>query len=208
MASTRDRIIWGNVARILQKRGMSLADLAKAMNITPQSVNSIKSGVRGIGARTIKKLAVALAVDEIHLLSIEPPARHPRAIPVISWVQAGALAEAVDLHAAGVSGEGDPAFSTKNHGPHAFGLRVEGDSMAPRFLPGDIIVVDPDIRCENGCPCVVVLNGEATFKIFRETAEAISLEPMNKKYPEIIVRKDREVDFRVVGKVVDLIPKM
>lgn len=206
MPSKKDHIIWGNVEAVLRERGWSLVDLAKKMGVTPQAINSLKTS--GIGVRSIKKLSKALAVDEIQLLSTGAPARLPRPIPVISWVQAGALAEAVDLHDVGESGEGDPVFSTRIHGPHAFGLRVEGDSMAPRFLPGDVIIVDPEISCENGCPCVVILNGEATFKMFYETVEAIRLEPMNNKYPEITIRKDREVDFRVVGKVVDLIPKM
>jgi SOS-response transcriptional repressor LexA len=123
-------------------------------------------------------------------------------------VQAGAFSEAVDMHAAGVSGEGEPVHSTKTAGPHAFALRVEGDSMAPRYLPGDIIVVDPEMKCDNGTPCVVWLNGEVTFKLLWETEKEIRLQPLNDRYPDQIIRKESHVDFRVVGKVVDLIPKM
>lgn len=206
MRNQRDQIIWGNVEKILKNKDWNLVDLAKEMNITPQAINSLKT--RGIGARSIKKLAAALKIDEIQLMTIDAPARLPRPIPVISWVQAGSFTEAADMHAVGVSGEGDPVHSTKAVGPHAFALRVEGDSMAPRYLPGDIIVVDPEIMCDNDSPCVVVLNGEATFKFFKEIDGAIILQPMNNRFPEIVIRKDSQVDFRVVGKVVDLIPKL
>jgi len=166
-----------------------------------------------MGGITIKKLCDALGVDKEEFFKIEtigltPPVRLPRPIPVISWVQAGLFVEAIDLYSAGVSGEREPVHSTKAVGLHAFALRVEGDSMAPRYLPGDIIVVDPGIMCDNNAPCVVVLNGEATFKLFKESDDAVILHPMNNKYPEIVIRKDSQVDFRVVGKVVDLIPKM
>jgi SOS-response transcriptional repressor LexA len=144
----------------------------------------------------------------MHALSLDVPALQPRPIPVISWVQAGQFADAEDHWPVGVSSEGDPVFSYRKVGTHAFGLRVVGDSMAPRYLPGDTIIVDPELKCDNGSPCVVVLNGEAVFKFFRDTADAIILEPMNPRHPDIIIRKDRSVDFRVVGKVVDLIPKM
>ena len=208
MATQRDRIIWANVEKLLVERGWNYTNLAGAMGVVPQSVNSIKSGARGIGSRTLKKLSDALGVDEIRLLAIDIPAFQPRPIPVISWVHAGQFAEAEDHWPVGVSSEGDPVFSYRKVGTHAFGLRVVGDSMAPRYLPGDTIIVDPELKCDNGSPCVVVLNGEAVFKFFRDTADAIILEPMNPRHPDIIIRKDRSVDFRVVGKVVDLIPKM
>ena len=211
MATERDRIIWQNVSDILSEKKWSLVDLARAMGVKPQSVNSLKSGIRGIGPKSLKKLSQALNVDVIELLKVDIPARpdpRSRPIPVISWVQAGAFTENVDLWAAGISGEGEPVLSDKPVGPNAFALRVEGDSMAPRYLPGDIIIVDPAIACDNGSPCVVVLNGEATFKLFRETDEAVILEPLNAKYPETVIRKDRSVDFRIVGKVVNMIPKL
>lgn len=206
MRDQKDQIIWGNVERILKDKGWTLVDLAKKMEVTPQAINSLKT--RGIGQRSIKKLSAALNIDEIQLLLVEVPTPFSRPIPIISWVQAGLFADAEDHWPVGISGEGDPVFSYRKVGLHAFGLRVVGDSMAPRYLPGDTIIVDPELKCDNGSPCVVVLNGEAVFKFFKDTPEAIILEPMNPKHPDIIIRKDRSVDFRVVGKVVDLIPKM
>lgn len=208
MASKRDLIVWENVTEIIKEKKMSLSDLARAIGVRPQSINSIKSGARGIGPKTLNKLARALNVDELELMKVDIPPRpgpDSQKIPVISWVQAGSFKELSDIWPAGVSGEGEPVQSAKKVSSGAFALRVDGDSMAPRYLPGDVIVVDPAAACDNGSPCVCVLNGEAVFKLFRETEEAIILEPLNGKYPEIVIRKERSVDFRVVGKVVDLI---
>lgn len=211
MASKRDLIVWENVADIIKEKKMSLSDLARAIGVRPQSINSIKTGARGIGAKTLRKLSDALNVDEIRLLQVPIPPRpgpDSQSIPVISWVQAGSFGERSDIWPVGVSGEGEPVRTVKSAGPNAFALRVEGDSMRPRYLPGDIIIVDPAVACDNGSPCVCVLNGEATFKVFHDREDAIVLEPTNAKYPEIIIRKDRAVDFRVVGKVIDMIPKI
>lgn len=175
---------------------------AKLSNISGVSTGVLSRYFNNDGISSNNLIAVMRA------LGLDAPARRPHPIPVISWVSAGVFAEAVDHWPVGLSGEDDPVFSYRKVGPHAFALRVEGDSMMPRYMPGDIIVVDPEIKCDNGTPCVVVVNGEATFKFFKETNEAIILMPMNNKYPEIVVRKNSNVDFRVVGKVVDLIAKI
>lgn len=45
-----------------------------------------------------------------------------------------------------------------------------------------------------------------TFKMFYENETEIQLVSLNEKYPDIIMRKDSEVDFKVMCKVVDMIP--
>ena len=174
------------------------------MNVTPQAVNGLKSGSTGIGELTLKKLSLALNVDELVLLSMDLPSLQPRPIPVISWVHAGAFAESADRWPLGVSGEEEPVFSYGRTGPNSFGLRVQGDSMLPRFMPGDIAIVDPAVRCDNGCPCVVSINGEVSLKLFWDKETEIVLKSMNNKYPEIIINKESNVDFKVIGKVVDI----
>ena len=91
---------------------------------------------------------------------------------------------------------------------NTFALRIEGDSMYPRYMPGDVIVIDPTLRCETGDDCVVCLNGEVTFKRFKETDDDIRLIPLNDKYEDRVIPKNRPIDFRVIGKVVDMKPKL
>ena len=156
-----------------------------------------------------KRFAEAFGIDEAILLlpsAMNVPEKQNRLIPIISWVHAGAFAEPIDQWPAGVSGEGDPVPSYITVGPHAFGLKIQGDSMAPRYLPGDTIIVDPEIRCDNGSPCVVWVNGEVSLKFFHEDEKEIRLVPMNEAYEIRVIPKGRKVDFRVIGKVVELIP--
>jgi SOS-response transcriptional repressor LexA len=98
--------------------------------------------------------------------NVERIAMGHREIPVISYVQAGMMTEALDPFSLG---EG---FETITVGfpcsEHTFALRLKGKSMLPKFEEDDVIVVDP---LEQPIPgsFVVAKNTEeeATFKKYR-----------------------------------------
>jgi len=47
-----------------------------------------------------------------------------------------------------------------------------------------------------------------SFKLFYESDTEIRLQPINDRYPAAIIKKDSRADFKVIGKVVDLVPKL
>ncbi len=184
-------------------KGKKQKEIASLLGVSTAYVNGILKGRKQANSRLFE-FAEKLGIDVLDV----PDRHYQRPIPVISWIHAGAFAEPADQWPPGVSGEEEPVFSYKNVCPHAFGLRVEGDSMAPRFLPGDIIIVDPEIRCDNGAACVVWINGEVSLKLFFEDEREIRLVPLNEKHDIRVIPKDRKVDFKVIGKVVDLVAKL
>ena len=187
-------------------KGWSQTELAEKAGIKQGSVSRIESNTQtNLTEETKSSLVNVLGLDKIK--SVPYPARHNKPIPVISWISAGHFTECGDHLPVGES-DGDPVYSIKKVSPGAFGLRVVGDSMGPRYMAGDVIVVDPAMSCDNGCRCVLKLNGEVTFKMFYENEKEIILTSLNEKYPDIIIRKDSKVDFKVIGRVVDMIPKL
>lgn len=209
--STKDEIIWKNVQQLADSNGWNYAELARRAGTTPQNIQKIKKHTRGIGRLLQKKFASAFGIDEGELLlqNLVPiPERKQKPIPVISWVHAGLFTEGVDMWPVGISEEAEPVFSYVHTGPNAFGLRIKGDSMLPRFIPGDIAIIDPGVHCDNGCACVVSINGEVSLKLFWKYDDKVVLRSMNDKYPEITIKKDSKVDFRVIGKVVDIKAKL
>jgi len=80
--------------------------------------------------------------------------------------------------------------------------------MEPRFMEGDVIIVDPASRVEAGDLCIVKINEEMAFKILREKNGAFRLAAMNDKYPDILIKKKSRVHFKIIGKVVDMVPKL
>ena len=78
--------------------------------------------------------------------------------------------------------------------PDAFAARVVGDSMAPDYAEGEIVVFSPALPTSSGSDCFVRLlrDNETTFKriYIEEDGRTIRLQPLNNKYPPQLV--DRE----------------
>ena len=204
----------GEKIRTLRKAaGLTQIDLAERAELTSGQISFLETGERPIFQDSFSKVLNALGVSELEfftdgLNTTSAPELIHSPIPVISSVSAGEFFEAADPWPVGVSGEGDPVYSDVRTGPHTFGLIVEGESMLPRFLPGDVVIVDPDIPTHNGCACVAWINGDVSLKMFYETEKEITLKPLNPKYPVVLIPKDSEIEFRVIGKVVDLKAKL
>lgn len=83
--------------------------------------------------------------------------------------------------------------------PGVVGVRVRGDSMAPRIEDGAIAFIDTrrhDAR--SGEIVAAVLDGEATLKVYRIRNRVIVLEPWNRtRYSEIVV--DDPSHLRIIG---------
>lgn len=74
--------------------------------------------------------------------------------------------------------------------PRAYGVRVRGDSMLPRYKPGDVVVVSPNTPVEDGAEVyVALLSGERLLKTARRAAGGWILESENRAYPARFVKK-------------------
>lgn len=129
-----------------------------------------------------------------------------RAIPVISSIQAGALKEIVAPYA---PGDGSSTiYVDEGYSRWVFALEIEGDSMTPDYLPGDIVIIEPAWEPRPG-DCVAAKNGkqEATFKKYRlrgtndQGNDIFELVPINENYPT--VRSD-EVPLTIIGVLAEL----
>lgn len=63
-----------------------------------------------------------------------------------------------------------------------FALRVMGDSMAPEFWDGCVIIIDPGAQAQNGSYVVVEYNGEHIFRQLHIEADRRYLRPLNETY--------------------------
>jgi phage repressor protein C with HTH and peptisase S24 domain/DNA-binding XRE family transcriptional regulator len=109
------------------------------------------------------------------------------AVPVINKVSAGYPKDFTDLaYPPQVADDyvGCPDVQDKD----AFAARVHGDSMTPKYRPGDIVIFSPALSPKSGDDCFVRFeDGQTTFKrIFFENDETqtpvIRLQPRNEKY--------------------------
>jgi len=84
---------------------------------------------------------------------------------------------------------------------NAFALRIIGDSMAPLYQTGDVVVVNPNMTAAEGMRVVAkVRTGEVTCKgLKRLDEESVVLVSRNKKYPDqVYLRSEVEWLYPVV----------
>ena len=118
------------------------------------------------------------------------------AVPVINKVSAGYPRDFTDLsYPPRVADDyiGCPSLQDKD----AFAARVHGDSMAPKYREGDIVIFSPSAVPRNGEDCFVRFDdGQTTFKrVFFEVNEqgvsVLRLQPRNEKYPPLTVEAEK-----------------
>ncbi len=127
-----------------------------------------------------------------------------RKIPVLDFVQAGSWREVVYD---GLNPMGWTYSDYEGINPEEiFGVAVSGLSMSPRFMPGDQLVVDPNLGAQPGDFVIACNNDyEVTFKKYRVTGydeegrEQFQLVPLNPDFASL----DSQINnIRIIGVVV------
>ena len=156
-------------------KGGSLEDMIREVEGDEKTEHN-RAGERSLGAM----LPVALPIQ----------------IPLINSVAAGYPREFTDLgYPVRVADEyiAVPGVSDAD----AFAARVVGDSMAPDYREGDIVVFSPNTDPTDGSDCFARLerDDETTFKrVFFETDDSghamIRLQPVNPRYRPTVVERE------------------
>lgn len=124
-------------------------------------------------------------------------------VPVLDFVQAGMWRDAL------YDGMTPHSYTYTDYrgarNGKVFGLIVDGNSMAPEFLPNDLLIVDPTL-CPQPGSYVIAQNSDykATFKKYRvlnydeSGKEVFELVPLNEDFPRI---NSKEHKIKVIGVV-------
>lgn len=86
-------------------------------------------------------------------------------------------------------------------------LKIKGNSMLPRFTPGDVVIVRLQDDVDTGDIAIVMVNGdEATCKKIKKTPEGVMLISTNPEYEPMFYSNQEIADLpvRIWGKVVEL----
>lgn len=121
-------------------------------------------------------------------------------VPLISMVQAGNFCESIDLLQPGDAEEwiACPA----NHSDQSYALRVQGESMLPRFTEGEIIIVDPNVSPDAGKFVIAkrANDQKTTFKQLMKDDEDYYLKALNPDWGDRYIRMSE--DWHVCGVVI------
>ena len=192
--------------------GMTQAQLGLIAGLAQNSIHNIESGETK-RPRKIDALAEALNCTPEYLLfgigetqadkksensNVAPGPTLKAAVPLISWVQAGAWSEISEIKAY----DAERYLCPVNCSDLTFALKVQGVSMEPKFFDGDLIFVDPEAECIHGSYVVARLddNNEATFKQLIIESGQKFLKAANPNWPEQLIPING--NCTLVGKVI------
>lgn len=222
LAMKKGNIPWPLVEGLLTAMNKDRAWLEQQMELRKNVVTNWKS--RGIPRTHAATLASILKTSADYLLQVpgasnearqKPPAQAfeevedapslvatQKWLPVVGVVQAGPDGLlAIDDYPVGF-GEGSVPYWSKCD--NAYALRVRGESMSPRYLPGEFVAVDPCFEVQPSHECIVLLkDGTRMIKRLLWSRDGMaSFESINKDYKNITLELSEIIGLhRVLGVV-------
>lgn len=194
--------------KLLVEARMSWAELARRIGVSDQAVGNWK--MRGRvppGKATVLASALQSTADYIlsgrmgpqtaqggndgkwdHPTSFRAAPSFPsRQFPVLSWLTAGSWPETSPGFAPVDVAEWFPCPVMCSAATYV--LRVEGVSMEPRFRPGELIFVDPDVHAKHNSFVIVQFPGEPAVSLKQLVIEGSRgyLRSLNDRWPEPVV---------------------
>lgn len=188
------------------KKGILQKDLAKIVGRAPSAISGWATGKFEIDNDSLFILSDYFGVSIDYILgktSAPTPIKKGVKIPVLGEVAAGIPLDAIEDI---IDYEEIPEDLAKTG--DFFGLRIKGDSMSPRMLDGDVVIVRKQNDVESGEIAIVLVNGDsATCKKVVKHDNGITLIANNPAVYEPHFFTMQEVDtlpIKVIGKVVEL----
>ena len=191
-----------------ERHGLTQEDLAKALGTTPQNIYKYEKGIiTNIPLDRIEKMAEVFDVSPSALTgwddSSDPATDSVVMVPVAASVRAGFDDIAIEL-----SGEyvPVPSYIVGSHAPGSLlAVRVAGQSMYPRLLDGDTVIIHKQDAVDSGDLAVLVYDGEeCTIKTVLIRSDGVELVPGNPEYAPRHLDLTQARELRIVGKVIGL----
>lgn len=193
-----------NLKRIREEHKISQQKLANNIGVSRSTVAMWETGGSQPDNESLIKLSkyFSVSLDDLLNNTTEITKSKGIKIPVLGKVQAGIPIEAVEdiIDYEEITPE---MASTGDY----FGLVVKGDSMEPRFVEGDVVIVRKQSTAETGDIVIALVNGdEATIKKLKHIKDGIMLVPLNPAYETMFYDKDdiENKPVNIIGKVVEL----
>lgn len=207
-------------------KGYTQADVAKAAGVSRVAISQWETGdTKQARPSNLMRACTFLGVDAEEMVfgtqksqhgdsakknkshdNVLPltPSERMRAVPVISKIPAGDPREIIDAYP---PGEGIAVEWSDRGSKYTFALQVTGDSMAPDFNEGDVIIVDPEVPAAPGRYVVARCKGiNGTFKKYRARGmtdngmQTFELVPLNPDYGTL--QSDRD-ECEIIGVMIE-----
>ncbi|MCQ6529874.1 LexA family protein [Bacillus mycoides] len=174
-----------NIKKLRDKHNLSQKEFGEIAGVSDKAVSTWEKGLKEPRMGAIQKIADHFGIlksDIIedqdakvtHIRPNQPKLENNcKPVPLLGAIAAGTPLEMVTVE----EWINVPVEITDCH-PHAFLLRVVGDSMSKVIPPNMLALIDPYVEIKNGDIAAVAVNGfDATLKRFYKFQDGITLEP-------------------------------
>ena len=192
-----------------------LSSFAKRVGKPDSQINDMLAGRKSFGEKVARDIEVKYDpsrptgwLDSLSTIAsadggfdenVSPGPDSRGQLPLISWVKAGEFCDVIDNF---VPGDAEAWYPCPvSHGPNAYILRVNGESMSPEYRDGELIFIDQRGNYEHGDDVIVRSpDHKATFKRLQITHEGTFLLAINPAWPDRIIKIPE--DSQICGKVI------
>lgn len=192
-----------NLKYYMNARGIDQAYIVNKLGLTASTISDWVNGKKYPRVDAMQRLADLLGVT-IADLTDDQNARTPlpaglspvrvRRIPIIGHVAAGVPIMAEREY---------EEYEDDTYGIACdYVLRVEGDSMEPRILDGDVVYVRQQPDVDDGQIAVVGVDDSVTLKVVYHMPRGLQLVSLNPKYKPMIYTRDNTDYLAIIGKAV------
>lgn len=194
--------------KLCEERGVTPYRVGKDIGVSTSNITQWKKGMSTPNFTSMQKIAKYFNVSLDYFVDDAPEVPDPttdttRWIPVLGRVAAGIPAEmvedVVDFE------EVDRALG------EAFALVINGDSMEPALMKGDVVIVKRQEDVESGAVAIVAVDGDdATCKRIIKTEGGVILQPLNPAYPPVFFSNEDILakPITILGRVVEIRRKL
>ena len=199
------------IKKLRKEQGLTQEELGKALGVQKAAVQKYEKGtVQNIKRENIIKLAKVLQTTPEYILGWDMPDNvYPYdeelvSIPVLAKVSAGLGCYADSLNNAAIDYETVQRTSLISGENYVY-LMVEGDSMYPIFIEGDLVLVRCQSSVDSGSYAVVTIDGEdGVIKKIVYGKDFIELHSINPMYPVRHFEGEDVLKVRVFGLVKEI----
>lgn len=203
MTNNTKAIFSKNLEKYMKKHDLNQEEIAKITGVSQSSVSLWLSGKTIPRMGVIETLANRFKIMKSELLENRHDFQTSGVqIPTLGVVPAGIPIEAIQ----DILDYEEITKEMASHGEH-FALKIKGDSMAPRILDGDVVIVRKQSNIDSGDIGIVMVNGfDATCKRVLIKDNGIMLQPLNQDFETIFYTPEQigSLPVTVIGKVIEL----
>ena len=204
------------IKQLRLQKGLTQEELGKYIGVQKSAIRKYEKGaVQNLKRNSIETLANLFGVTPSYLMcldddnfdknisGVDKKVTNSATICIYGTIPAGTPIELIEDILDTEEIDADMLRGGKQY----FGLKIKGSSMYPKYLDGDIIILEKVEDCESGQDCVVMVNGnDGTFKRVIKNENGIILQPLNPEFQPLVYTNEQieKLPIRIIGKVVEL----